>query len=117
MQLPPLSPAVPADSQTIRSDFSSSLQVMLYCSHISDLASAATLTQTSWRNVIGRVKGKDVGCLKVFFLMEKYSYLRWENTCAPRHCPFNKMAWSLSPGQVPNYLHLNFDQLNSSIKR
>lgn len=76
MQLPPLSPAVPADSQTIRSDFSSSLQVMLYCSHISDLASAATLTQTSWRNVIGRVKGKDVGCLKVGFFNGKVQLLK-----------------------------------------
>lgn len=75
MKIPPLSPAVLADSQTIRSDFSSSLQVMLYCSHISDPASAATLTQTSIRHVTGRVKGKDVGCLKVGLLNVKVQLL------------------------------------------
>lgn len=112
MKIPPLSPAVLADSQIIRSDLSSSL---LYCSHISDPASAATLTQTSIRHVTGRVKGEDVGCLKVGLLNVKVQLL--EVGKLTDTVPLIKwLGLSLSPGQVPNYLHLNSGQLNSSSK-
>lgn len=61
--------------------------------------------------------GRDVGCLKVGVLMEKYSYFKWETLVLPDTVPLIKwLGLSPSPGQVPNCLHLNFGQLNSSNK-